>query len=658
MSAEQTKRPVRTVAGVVALAMSAGAYAAVQDTTPLEQVVVTATATPVELAKSNTGLVVISGEEIERNQYKSLYDILERVPGFNTPLYADGVGYEISGETSPTMRGSTKVVVLVDGVRQNVGTSYKANALSYNTADVERVEVLRGSASVLYGADAVGGVVNIITKRKAGFDGTSFDTSLKASFGDNSYRNFAFANTGTYGRHSYWSVDAQKIDSGNFTDGQGVKNPSNRDAYGVNLKYGFRVNDRLDLIAKYQRYRQDMDWARTFGDQVLPWTGFLNLSSQTYIVDYHRENTLGNQLSVYYGTVDSWRTGDAITGWRNANNHALGYTYSTTREIGKYKALNISDRYYQQLGSWNRVAAGLEYTRYESATSATPNPVLVEKAAYLQDEMQLGKNLKFTAGVRHTRPDDFKGRTIVSGNLGYMVGESLNLYVSSNGFYQTPSLTEIFGNGVAYLANPNIKPSNGRTDELGFNWQINRTASLQFDVYRRSAKDAIAAKATGSVTNPSYYWNIPGTVRTKGLEANLTAQLPEHLYWSFGFAQMDTDDETTIIRFPKRQATMGLTYARERYDFGIQGVGRFAIVPTSVFQTNNWEYLPQSNDYWLWNLSANWRFYKESKLFLKVNNLFDLYYMPVVLSSTVTDDHRVYMPAPGRNFVLGVEYRF
>ncbi len=147
MQARLKKKRIGLLAGLVTMALSAGVYAAPEETFILEQVVVTATATPVEFSKNNTGMVVITGAEIERNHYKSLYEILERVPGFTTPLYANGIGYEISGETAPTMRGSNKVVVLVDGVRQNLGSSYRANALSYNMTDIERVEVLRGSAS-------------------------------------------------------------------------------------------------------------------------------------------------------------------------------------------------------------------------------------------------------------------------------------------------------------------------------------------------------------------------------------------------------------------------------------------------------------------------------------------------------------------------------
>lgn len=652
------KKRIGLLTGLVTMALSAGVYAAAEENFTLDQVVVTATATPMELSKSNASMVVITGEEIERNHYRSLYEILANVPGFNTSLYSNGIGYEVSGETAPALRGSDKVVVLVDGVRQNIGTSYKANAIDYNMNDIERVEVMRGSASVLYGADAVGGVINIITKRYGKITSPAEESRIKYTTGNNGYNVYNLETTGTDGKQSYWSINGEKKYSGDFTDGNGRTNPQNLDAYNVNLKYGYKANKNTDVIIKYQRFRQDMDYARIYGDNVFPWTGYLNLSALTYIVDYRNDDqTESNQFSAYHGILDSWRTGRYISGWKSASDHTKGYTYASTNELVNYSAWNLSDRYYKQLNDRNRLATGLEYTRYDAGAGMS---ILTEKAVYLQNEFQMDNKWKFTAGVRHTMPSDFDAKTTASYNLGYAANDNVNLYISSNGFYQTPSVTQIFGNlqtGGGYYGNPNLKPTSGRTDEIGMNWQINKKSSLQADVYKRRQTDTIAAYEQGSASNPSYYWNIPGTINTTGLEISYTTELARNLYGSVGFAKMNPEDESTIVRYAKREANISLTYKRDQYDIGIQGIGRFDVVPTSSFSANNYKFVPEES-YWIWNLSTNYHINKDTTIFLKVNNLFNLYYMPITLYSAVLDDHMVYIPAPGRNYMLGVEFKF
>ena len=153
--------------GVVSLG-GVQAFAADEDRTADEhmhgETVVTATRTPNKELKANANITVITGKDIERRHYTDLTQALRDVPGVTVNQYASA-GYNNS--TKFYINGSEDVVLLIDGVRQNyAGGSGASLALALkDLSGIDRIEVLHGSASTLYGSDAKGGVINIITKK-------------------------------------------------------------------------------------------------------------------------------------------------------------------------------------------------------------------------------------------------------------------------------------------------------------------------------------------------------------------------------------------------------------------------------------------------------------------------------------------------------------
>ena len=137
------------------------------DATTVPQVVVTATRVPTPVEQVASSITIVGSDEIEAKQYESLPDILQDVPGLNL-VQTGGEG----GATSVFMRGTkpNHTKVLVDGIDVSDPTT-PSGAFDFSAipaADIERVEVLRGPQSGLYGSDAIGGVINIITKKGSG----------------------------------------------------------------------------------------------------------------------------------------------------------------------------------------------------------------------------------------------------------------------------------------------------------------------------------------------------------------------------------------------------------------------------------------------------------------------------------------------------------
>ncbi|WP_337552352.1 TonB-dependent receptor [Phascolarctobacterium succinatutens] len=208
---------VKGLSSAVLLTLLLGSSSAVYaDETPeymLGELVVTATRTPVEEFKANANISVVTRDTIEKNHYSNVQDALRDIPGVTISGY--GNTGEVYSSNSLILNGSDKVVVLIDGVRANINGSsstYGKMATSElsNMDSIERIEVLKSSASTLYGADAAGGVINIIT-RKATENGVS--TKLAAATGSYGKERYNLTHRGNVDGF-YWDLALQKKISG------------------------------------------------------------------------------------------------------------------------------------------------------------------------------------------------------------------------------------------------------------------------------------------------------------------------------------------------------------------------------------------------------------------------------------------------------------
>ena len=608
------------------------------DTFELEPIIVTATATPIKAQDVYASVAVIDREEIEQNHYRTLYEALQHIEGVHTVLYGDGVGFEISGESNPTLRGSMRVVVLVDGVSQNLGTAFRSGATTYNMDDVERIEVLRGSASTLYGANAVGGVINIITRK--GVTGTQNRVAYTTgSYGLNKYH---ISSIGSEGK-VFWAVSGDKTLSGDVKDGNGKERHSLLNASSGDIKLGYHVSDTVDVMFKYNRHFQHMEWVRPYANWDATGDGSLSTNRLTFTVDYNaKDGSEKNQFSIYRGIYHSKRF------YYNTNGHGRN-----NREIGDDKFFTVVNRYYKQLDRHHRLAAGFAYQKTGTRAAHT---FLSETSVYLQDEWNINDALKLTLGGRYVHPNSYKSNTLLSANLGYKVNDKVSVYIGSNAFYLTPTAANVFGNihnGGGYWPNPNLKPTSGRTHEIGANIALDKKTFLEFNFYKRIQKDAIAA---GFYNGQPAWINIPGKSAVRGAEIAFHKYFGKYFHGRLGYAHLGADSLSLIPRFPRDQMSLSLSYERGQYNINLEGIGRYDIVPTSPFLRNHAKYMPETT-YWLWNLSANYKINKDFTVFARVNNIFDLYYMTATLWDSTTNG-MAYITCPGRNFVIGADYRF
>lgn len=628
----------------------------------LDEIIVTATATPVNSQmKTNAAVTVITREDIEAKHYTNIVDILESVPGVTTMTPANGIGFEVSGYAQPGMRGIMKVVLLIDGVKQDFGgRTYSANLLR-NVADVERIEILRGTNSVLYGSEAVGGVINIITRKH--YDAVK--TRLSASFGNFSARNFQLDNYGQSGK-SFWSVTALTNHQGNYKDGHGRVRPQDADISEIDLKYGIHMDEQNDLIFKYTKHHQDQDYVegRGYGKDAPGHSQSPRYTTYTGIWNLHSKQPgkWENSLSVYRGENYNDR-------WLAPYINGKGALAKAWSEKSKARTVSIQDNYYNQLTKNNRISAGFGYVyrAYTAATYLNSHPSVKEKSFYLQDEWDITKRLKLTVGARYTAFDDMKNKFMPGVTLGYSFGDKAMVYASSQGYMMYPDFARIVGATLAnysFAANPGLKPQTGRTNEVGAKFRLGNKTYFDVAMYDRRQKDSIVGEIVGTDSRgkPLYkYSNADEPVHIKGIEASLRQKFGKYVTATVSYSHIRPEEESNIPNVAKDSYNFDLRYTKEKFNFGLSGMGRRNIQRSDAVRKADMK-LPCPS-YWIWNVYGNYKVNKNLKLWGKVNNIFDRHYIYTPELDTTGKavygytDFRYYSK-PGRSFMLGVEYTF
>ncbi len=609
-------------------------------------VVVTATATPNAYSKAPASVSVVTREEIEANHYQTLSEALQHVSGIDSVVFGEGSGFEISGESSLTIRGTSNVKVAIDGVIQKTGNSYKTYLMHMNMDDVERIEVLKGAASTLYGADATGGVVNIVTRKPNRPEG-----NLTVSAGSGDSRNYHVHHSGSEG-NVFWSMSYDKTKKGDYTDGYGNSMPRGLDSDAVNLRLGMNVSPVTDLSFTYQDILQNgLARYETPGKGYRYWSSDYRFQNAGMNLRYHsKDGKESNDFSVLWGKAYTNRMrSDTKPGWSPVK----------PWEKNDRDNYSVTDRYYRQLSDTNRISAGFEWNRYSVATAAAPNRAIRETALYVQDEWDIFDRLRLTAGLRYVDSNSYVQQTLNSASLSYALTDQVNVYVSSNEFYQTPSTNAIFGN-AGFLANPSIQPESGRSNEAGLKIDFDETTHLDVSVWDRKYDNAIVIKNLNRSDNKNIYVNTDATSHVKGAEVNFDKTFGRYLHANMSYSRLIADNDAQIPRLPKTQVMAEISYVRNSYDIHLQALNRSDFAPNNYFPEGFDSFLPEKN-YWVWNISANYKVNDSVKVFAKIRNLFDKGYMSATqyaASGIALDEPWAWYTAQGRSFELGMTYSF
>ena len=586
----------------------------------LDEIVVTATRTPVEAFKANANISVITRQEIQNRHYTDLSDALRMVPGVYVGNYSAAGGYDNSN--SLMINGASEVVVLVDGVKvNNVSNKFSAMQLK-NLENVERIEVLKGSASTLYGSDAKGGVINIITRRP-----DSINTYFRVEGGDNSVTNYKFGQSGAE-KSWTWDVNISRERMGDYKDGEGVTTPAYSKSTSKNFKIGKKLSDKHELIATYDSYDADYKYTALWENDLK--NGQVNNSNYKIILNSHFDNNTSNVLSFFNMDIDN----------------------DFNKYIRKVRTKRITDQLTYKLSN-HLLTGGFEFSH--DKVLSFEGKKMINRAMFLQDQYDITNNLKLTAGVRRDDNSGFGKHTTPSANLGYTFNKDrTNVYVSYSEYFIPPTPSHLYSAGYG---NPSIKPETGNTKEIGINHKFDDTLVMSAHVFKRYSEDRI-----GYLYSKNKYDNV-GDEEARGWDVQIKKQFTPQLTSFVGYTHtiIDATDQRAknVDGYVPRGAwNIGLDYNNKDFNASLYGKGVIDRVgPQTADAVDN--YFP-ADTYFVWDLSMNYKVNKTAKLFVKVNNIFDKFYAEHSNAryNWSEDPEGQWWRAPGRSFLVGMEYAF
>jgi vitamin B12 transporter len=643
---------------LLALAPLAPAWA---QTASLPETIVTATRIPTPQERLPAATTVIDRQIIEERGYVTLADALVSVPGFNI-VPSGGMGQVTSG----FMRGtnSNHVLVLRDGVPLN-DASHPSGAFNFGNTllgDIERIEVVRGPVSAVYGTSAIGGVINLITRR-APTDRQAQPYGELAGGTNYTARGVAGV-AGTIGNTDY-GVTGQSLSTrgSNAVAPRFYNNQGERDGLrsavitargGVNLGETAPANvlgmTRLDGLVTMRENRIGLDNIPNddpnYSGDDRNWMGFLRSATELFGGDW----TMGLTLSA---TEDRRR----YTNWRDSlNSSTADDLYRGRRErLAWDNTVKLAD--FGVISANNLVfGAGFENESAFTRSNLSGFRQDVDKSqqssfAYIGTQHRLWDRLDITTALRQDAPDDVDGATTWRlGGVLSLPEIASRLRASGGTAFKAPSVYQRYGisNG-GFRGNPDLRPEHATSWEAGIETDLAAGFTISALYFESWIRDLIQSKPPFRTNENISRAHIRGG--EFGVDWRLSDSFSTRAAWTVQEARDETKD-LPLARRPRNTASLSPRIA-PRVDWVDVPNARLIIAPEFIYFGRQWDFIypdnggSGSNGYneegFVFNLTASLPVTQQVTAFIEARNL----------------GNRRYEPAngfviPGRSAILGL----
>lgn len=635
-----------------------------------EVLVTTATKTEKNIDGVSASVIVVTKEDIEKISASTLKDVFEKIPSINAQ-YARFPHPSSKSKAAISIRGvgANGTLMLLDGKRLSAETEnpYEMNRIPASM--IERIEIVKGSMSTLYGSDAIGGVINIITKKI-----TEAQTAIDLKYGlnkkgDAKQKNFNFT---TIGKNDYFNykVFGSVVDEETFTKRknytQTAVNPQTGAIIGANpqngvsgkedvtfiddatvLSFGTRLEKNLtdNLLAgiDFNYFKEEREGiylgnAKFSGGGLIKNTPILSKDNNKRIdvstdFEYQVNKDLTTNLKFYRSYYKK----------RNETT-PVNFTGPVNKKFSANVTIdNVESTTTYLLNDSNILTFGAEYRKETRDSSAiNPNPSsddfitkeVTYKSLFLQDEIEITDSLNATLGARYDHISNADSKVTFQAGAVQKLNNNTSLRVNYSQGFRAPDTAELFvvapvfkdgkrfGSDVIFGPKTtayDLKPEESQSFEIALSNNFNKLSS-EIVAFHTNIKDKIELVSYGAGAGKYYTSENLDKVEINGLELRLDYDFTNYLNTNFNLTYLDTEDKTLnkeLTFTPDISASLGIDYKVTNSlntNLSLRYIGE---------QYTNSQNSEKTEDYTLVDLGLNYKINKTASVYGGIDNIFD-----------------------------------
>lgn len=604
-----------------------------------------------KINEAPASVTIITSEDIERYGHRTLEEVFSSVRGFYVSYDRNYAYLGVRGFSRPTDYND-RILLLLNGhtLNENVyGSALIGTELGLDLKGIERIEIVRGPGSALYGSNAMFAVINIITKRGNMMDG------FKLS-----------AETGSYGKVQGSGMFGKEFDNGMeiFISGLGG------DIKGQNLYYR-----EYDQLSTNYGIAENLDWDKYHG--ILATMNYGKFNLQGVLISRKKGVPTGS-FETTFNNESSWTVDERsfielkydhrldvdknimLRGYFDHYHFKGAYPYTVVAyDVAEGNWWGGESQFWWDLASNNRLTIGVEYQDHRRAdyrfwdadtTCFNDNFPFEIYSFYLQDEYQMMSNLSLSLGIRRDKYSTFGSSTNPRCAIIYNPIKSGCLKLLYGDAFRAPNIYEVnYEDPLAgYKSNPGLKPEKIRTAEIIWEQRLSDELFGIISFYSYGTKNLI--NQTIDPSDSLVQCQNVSKVRARGLELELDARFKKGVSGYINYAFQSAEDlvmKEKLTNSPSHVFKLGLSCPVMKHFYAAVQL-LYETERITVYETKTKPYL-------LTNLNLSTKpLFDHIKLSFLVKNLFDVEYKTPGgyehAQDAITQD--------GRNFVTRLEYRF